>query len=623
LASALASAAGRTSAQASASMFNLAELLETTKAMAAGRVFTGYFANQSLHEPIRQDLFVFFDTMDGQATTPADAASRGKKTVAPSKEKAPHSYPGGALYWSVVARDGSLYRTRAADLSLPLSEIEDIYLGKRTTAFTLPFAAHARDECCFSLIAKNRTHMNFEAKTAVTLVSWLLGLKRLVQANKKMTEQPTIAEPLPQSLSVRDAPPLPLLNGSTLDLHDTNQSSLRLEIWQTMQLGIAQGAQIFSTAIAQQKALAAGLAPPPSKPVQQPQPAQHLPATPASTPTSATVLQRQLVQAQQQQHTQPSMQGAPPQQPQQTPAGGIPANPPTGKLSAAQTRNPRLAIHSKTMPNNPSQQAAAAFVAVATAQQPALQSRPLPSKSRSPNSTANASLSPGSVFGSGTGGGLHGYDPSVDPLAIFQILGRIGQGNYGYVYKARDLRDQTLVAIKIVEVDSVASSQELAAEINILAQCHSQYIVAYKGTYVRGASSSSSSSGAAAAISAGERKISPNGTLAIAPQQVWMVMEYCLAGSFCDLLAITDRVLSEAQIGAVLRMCLEGLAYFHSLNHLHRDLKAGNILVNEKGECKVSKENTHWRLKYNHPCVLHILTTATLSFLFLLCLTAR
>lgn len=51
-------------------------------------------------------------------------------------------------------------------------------------------------------------------------------------------------------------------------------------------------------------------------------------------------------------------------------------------------------------------------------------------------------------------------------------------------------------------------------------------------------------------------------------------MEYCVAGSLCDLMAITDRTLSEEQIASVLKMSLQGLAYFHSLNHLHRDVKS-------------------------------------------------
>lgn len=155
--------------------------------------------------------------------------------------------------------------------------------------------------------------------------------------------------------------------------------------------------------------------------------------------------------------------------------------------------------------------------------------------------------------------GDDGDDGPIDPLQIFQILGRVGQGNYGYVYKARDTRDESLVAIKIIEVDSTYSSstKELEAEISTLAKCHSKYIVSYRGTFAR-------------------------------RNQIWIVMEYCLAGSVSDLMAITDRILNESQIAAILCMSLQGLAYFHSLNHLHRDIKAGNILINHDGIVKLS-----------------------------------
>ena len=60
-------------------------------------------------------------------------------------------------------------------------------------------------------------------------------------------------------------------------------------------------------------------------------------------------------------------------------------------------------------------------------------------------------------------------------------------------------------------------------------------------------------------------------------------MEYCVAGSLCDLMAITDRVLSEEQVAAVLKMSLQGLAYFHSLNHLHRDIKSDKQQMHTNG----------------------------------------
>jgi serine/threonine protein kinase len=65
-------------------------------------------------------------------------------------------------------------------------------------------------------------------------------------------------------------------------------------------------------------------------------------------------------------------------------------------------------------------------------------------------------------------------------------------------------------------------------------------------------------------------------------------MEYCGAGSMCDLMAICDITLTEAQIRAVCRCALQGLEYLHRQGTIHRDIKAGNILLTEVGECKLA-----------------------------------
>ena len=75
-------------------------------------------------------------------------------------------------------------------------------------------------------------------------------------------------------------------------------------------------------------------------------------------------------------------------------------------------------------------------------------------------------------------------------------------------------------------------------------------------------------------------------------------MEYCGAGSICDIMAICDITLSEAEIRVVCKKALQGLDYLHSQQRIHRDIKAGNILLTDAGECKladfgVSAELTH------------------------------
>ncbi|XP_019739383.1 serine/threonine-protein kinase TAO2 isoform X1 [Hippocampus comes] len=66
----------------------------------------------------------------------------------------------------------------------------------------------------------------------------------------------------------------------------------------------------------------------------------------------------------------------------------------------------------------------------------------------------------------------------------------------------------------------------------------------------------------------------------------WLVMEYCL-GSASDLLEVHKKPLQEVEIAAITHGALQGLVYLHSHNMIHRDVKAGNILLTEPGQVKL------------------------------------
>jgi len=88
-------------------------------------------------------------------------------------------------------------------------------------------------------------------------------------------------------------------------------------------------------------------------------------------------------------------------------------------------------------------------------------------------------------------------------------------------------------------------------------QCRSPYIISYYGSYFK-------------------------------ENELWIVMEYCGAGSVSDLMRITDKTMNEDQIAVILKDALKGLLYLHSKRKIHRDIKAGNILLNNKGEGKLA-----------------------------------
>ena len=64
-------------------------------------------------------------------------------------------------------------------------------------------------------------------------------------------------------------------------------------------------------------------------------------------------------------------------------------------------------------------------------------------------------------------------------------------------------------------------------------------------------------------------------------------MELCDCGSVRDIMVACDSLLDELQIATILKYAALGLKFLHENHKLHRDIKAGNILVNSRGQCKL------------------------------------
>ncbi|EDW68974.2 uncharacterized protein Dvir_GJ12373 [Drosophila virilis] len=70
--------------------------------------------------------------------------------------------------------------------------------------------------------------------------------------------------------------------------------------------------------------------------------------------------------------------------------------------------------------------------------------------------------------------------------------------------------------------------------------------------------------------------------------QLWLVMEYCGAGSVTDLVKSTKgQSLKEEWIAYICREILRGLSYLHSNKVIHRDIKGQNVLLTDNAEVKL------------------------------------
>ncbi|KAF9127757.1 hypothetical protein BGW39_005649 [Mortierella sp. 14UC] len=66
-----------------------------------------------------------------------------------------------------------------------------------------------------------------------------------------------------------------------------------------------------------------------------------------------------------------------------------------------------------------------------------------------------------------------------------------------------------------------------------------------------------------------------------------MVLELCNGGSVADLIRLSDGSMTESEIGWIMGQVLLGLAYLHSKDHVHGDIKASNIMVTLDGHVKL------------------------------------
>lgn len=143
--------------------------------------------------------------------------------------------------------------------------------------------------------------------------------------------------------------------------------------------------------------------------------------------------------------------------------------------------------------------------------------------------------------------------------SAYEILKQIGKGATAEVYVAKCKKNNKLIAMKMIDLEACPIEIEsLHHEVAFWSSSQSPNVVQYYGSFVEG-------------------------------PVLYIVMEYMSAGSCYEIMRFSSPkgIEKEIVIASILHEVLMALTYFHENRQIHRDVKAGNILINEEGLVKM------------------------------------
>lgn len=158
-------------------------------------------------------------------------------------------------------------------------------------------------------------------------------------------------------------------------------------------------------------------------------------------------------------------------------------------------------------------------------------------------------------------------DEKLTIESCFQIIsldelepcGLVGRGCSGQVFRARHRATGAVYVIKVVNnVYDKAKRDQMLTEIRTLYSVESPFLVDFFGAFFK-------------------------------DHALSLVLEYCELGSLDRIISATGgRGIPEPVVAQMAFQILSGLAHLKKTHHFHRDIKPQNILVQSKGEIKLT-----------------------------------
>ncbi|XP_065712796.1 serine/threonine-protein kinase 10-like [Patagioenas fasciata] len=145
----------------------------------------------------------------------------------------------------------------------------------------------------------------------------------------------------------------------------------------------------------------------------------------------------------------------------------------------------------------------------------------------------------------------------IDPEETWLVLGELGDGAFGKVFKAQNKVTGVLAAAKVIDTPSEEELEDYVVEIEILACCdHPNITKLLDALYWDG--------------------------------RLWILVEFCPGGAVDAAILELEKGLTEEQIRVVCKQLLLALRYLHGRRIIHRDVKAGNVLLTLDGDVKLA-----------------------------------